>query len=254
LRVFRGLDIAFSRAYGTTAPKSLPAQLRDAGLVLLAVGLAVGATTLGSALLSRGPLGLAGLGGPVGLAVVLPVVFFPLYYVFPAEDVTVREAVPGAVFAGLGWTLLGTVFGVYASQAGSFQLYGVLGGVLLLLVWFYFAGLVLLLGVTLNALLAGRLRDRQLQQEGHPGNNHRETMAETPDDDRSLDGHTEADSRSSDASREPEPDGGAPDASGDTEPDSGSPDAGGTRPGPRVDGPGRRESAVEPRRHSAVPR
>ena len=182
LRVFRGLDIAFSRVYNTTARKSLAAQVRDAGLVLLAVGVAAGATTVGGALLSRGPLGLAGLGGPVGLAVVLPVVFFPLYYVFPAGDVTVREAVPGSVLAGFGWTLLGTVFGVYASQAGSLQLYGVLGGVLLLLVWFYFAGLVLLLGVALNALLAGRLRDRQLQQGGRPGNNHRETMAETPED------------------------------------------------------------------------
>lgn len=181
LRVFRGLDIAFSQAYGTKVHKPLPEQIRDALLVVLAVGIAIAATAAGSFLLSLAPVGLAALGSSVGLLVVLPVVFFPLYYVFPAEDVTVREAVPGAVFAGVSWTLLGTIFGIYASQAGSFQLYGVLGGVLLLLVWFYFAGLVLVVGAVLNALMAGRLGDRQVQQGGLQRSNQRATMDDEDD-------------------------------------------------------------------------
>jgi len=182
LRVFRGLDIAFSQVYGTEIQKSFPEQIRDAVLVLVAVALAIGATVAGSVLLSLAPVGLSGLGGSVSLLAVLPVIFFPLYYVFPAENVTVREAVPGAVFAGVSWTLLGTVFGIYASQAGSFQLYGVLGGVLLLLVWFYFAGLVLLVGAVLNAVVAGRLEDRQVQQGGLQRSNQRATMDEDEDD------------------------------------------------------------------------
>jgi membrane protein len=179
LRVFRGLDVAFSQVYGTTLQKSLPEQVTDALLVFGAVAAAIGATVLGSVVLSLSPVGLAGFGGSLGLLVVLPLVFFPLYYVFPAEDVTLREAVPGAVFAGAGWTALGTVFGIYASQAGSFELYGVLGGVLLLLVWFYFAGLLLLVGAALNAILAGRLEDRQLQHGG-PRRSNRGTMGEQP--------------------------------------------------------------------------
>ncbi len=78
---------------------------------------------------------------------------------FPT-GMTLREAVPGAVFAGGGWTLLGTGFNVYAAQADSYQVYGVIGGVLLLVTWFYFAGQVLLVGAAVNAALA----DRQLQQ------------------------------------------------------------------------------------------
>lgn len=163
LRVFRGLDVAFSAVYGTDTTKPFLVQVWDAALVFGAVALAIGATVAGSLLLSLSPVGVAGLGGSVGLLVVLPVVFFPLYYVFPAENVGVREAIPGAVFAGASWTALGTVFGVYAARAGSVELYGVLGGVLLLLIWFYFAGLVLLVGAALNAILAGRLEDRQLQ-------------------------------------------------------------------------------------------
>jgi len=182
LRVFRGLDVAFSVVYGTDTTKPFLVQVWDAALVFGAVGLAIGATVAGSLLLSLSPVGLAGLGGSVGLLVVLPVVFFPLYYVFPAENVDVREAIPGAVFAGVGWTTLGTVFGIYAARVGSAELYGVLGAVLLLLIWFYFAGLVLLVGATLNAILAGRLEDRQLQHGGPPGSNQQESMGKEPAD------------------------------------------------------------------------
>ena len=93
----------------------------------------------------------------------LPVVLFPLYYIFPSQHVTLTGAIPGAVFAGSGWTLLGTAFGVYTTHAGSFQLYGVLGGVLLLLVWFYFAD---------------GSRDRQLQQGSLRETDQRATMSE----------------------------------------------------------------------------
>ena len=231
LRVFRGLDIAFSQVYGTAVQKSLPQQLRDATLVLVAVALATGATVLGSTLLSLSPVGLSGLGGSLGLAVVLPVVFFPLYYVFPAGDVTVREAVPGAVVAGTGWTVLGTVFGLYASRAGSFELYGVLGGVLLLLVWFYFAGLVLLLGAALNALLAGRLGDRQLQQGGPPETNQQETMGGTAGSDQSrsdTDEGSTGGSAENGAGRDRVPDGGSADRADEGRgPDGATPDPAG---------------------------
>lgn len=185
LRVFRGLDTAFSRIYGETAPKSLLDQLRDAIVVVSAVGLAVGVTVVVSAVPVVFGVSLVGVLGPVGLFVLLPLVFFPLYYVFPARDVTVREALPGTVLAAAGWALLGTLFGVYTAYAGGFQLYGVLGGVLLLLVWFYFGGLILLVGVAVNAVVAGRPGDRQLQQASSRRLNQRATMGEAdgPTDD-----------------------------------------------------------------------
>lgn len=163
LRVFRGLDVAFARIYRVDAPRSFLTNVRDAAVALAAIGLAVGAVVAVTALL---PLAGFSPGGPLRtlwLAVALPVVFLPLYYVFPDCSVTVREIVPGAALAGLGWTLLGFLFGVYAAAADNFQLYGLIGGVLLVLTWFYLGGLVLLSGATLNTVLAGR-RDRQVQQ------------------------------------------------------------------------------------------
>ena len=166
LKLFRGLDIAFSEVYGAPGPESLLDQLRNAAVTLVAVGVAVAATVAVGALIALSGVGgvLEGLGGTGVVAALgtltlvagLTVAFLPLYYLLPGTDVSVREAVPGAVFAAVGWTLLQTGFRIYAENAGSYEAYGVLGGVLLLVTFLYFGGLVLLLGVVLNAVLAGR--------------------------------------------------------------------------------------------------
>jgi len=161
LKVFRGLDTAFSRVYGTDGPDSILGELVD-GLAALG-GISIALVGLGVIGALGTVLGVQVALGGLALVPVLAVAFLPLYYLFPDQEMTIREAVPGAVFAGLGWTLLGTGFNVYASQADSYQVYGVIGGVLLLVTWFYFAGQVLLVGAAVNAALA----DRQLQQVPH---------------------------------------------------------------------------------------
>jgi membrane protein len=42
---------------------------------------------------------------------------------------------------------------MYAAIASQYELYGVLGGVLLLLAWFYISGMIIILGAVLNAVL-----------------------------------------------------------------------------------------------------
>ena len=158
LKVFRGLDAAFGRVYGTDGPDSIVGELVDGLAALGGIGIAlVGLGVIGAL---GTVLGVQVALGGLALVPVLAVAFLPLYYLFPDQEMTIRDAVPGAVFAGLGWTLLGTGFNVYASQADTYQVYGVIGGVLLLVTWFYFAGQVLLVGAAVNAALA----DRQLQQ------------------------------------------------------------------------------------------
>lgn len=158
LKVFRGLDTAFSRVYGADGPDSIVGELVD-GLAALG-GISVALVGLGVIGAFGTVLGVQVALGGLALVPVLAVAFLPLYYLFPDQEMTIRAAVPGAVFAGVGWTLLGTGFNVYAAQADTYQVYGVIGGVLLLVTWFYFAGQVLLVGAAVNAALA----DRQLQQ------------------------------------------------------------------------------------------
>ncbi len=161
LKVFRGVDTAFSRIYDTDDAGGFLDSVVDAtaalgGIVLALVGFAV-VGSLGAV------FGVTVALGGLMLVPILVVAFLPLYYLFPDTKTTVRGVLPGTVFAAVGWTVLATVFGLYASVAGGFQLYGVIGGVLLLVTWFYFAGQLLLLGAVLNAVLGG-VADRQLQQ------------------------------------------------------------------------------------------
>ncbi|RLM96595.1 YihY/virulence factor BrkB family protein [Haloarcula sp. Atlit-7R] len=161
LKVFRGLDTAFSRVYGTDGPDSIVGELVDGLAALGGIGIAlVGLGIIGA---FGTVLGVQVALGGLALVPVLAIAFLPLYYLFPDQKMTLREAVPGAVFAGVGWTVLGTGFNVYAAQADSYQVYGIIGGVLLLVTWFYFAGQVLLVGAAVNAALT----DRQLQQVSH---------------------------------------------------------------------------------------
>jgi len=153
LKVFRGLDVAFSQLYGTAEEKGLVSQLKNGLIVLASVGLGVAAVSVASATVALAGTGLLQAIPPLTLAATLTVVLFPLYYVFPDTSLSARDALPGAVLAAGGWTVLATAFGVYTSVAGSFALYGVLGAVLLLVTWLYLGALVILFGALLNVAL-----------------------------------------------------------------------------------------------------
>jgi YihY family inner membrane protein len=155
LRVFRGLDRAFSRVYGTENVGSFVSGLRDAAVTLVGGGVGVGGAVVAGSVVSGVSGSLAALLGPLVLPATLVVAFLPMYLVLPDTPITLGEALPGAVTAALGWTALATVFGIYASLAGSFALYGVLGAALMLVTWLYFAALAVLVGAVLNAVLGG---------------------------------------------------------------------------------------------------
>jgi YihY family inner membrane protein len=169
LKLFRGMDVAFSTVYGAPLPEGIVEQVRDAFVTLVAVGLGVAATVVLGVLIARVDLpafgiDLASVVGTLLLVGGLGAAFFPLYYILPAGNVTPREALPGALFAAVGWTVLQTGFRVYAAGAGT-SAYGVLGGALLLVTFLYFGGLILLVGVVLNAAIAGRLEEDDIEDE-----------------------------------------------------------------------------------------
>ena len=197
LKVFRGLDVAFAQLYGTSGPDSFLDQLQDAVVALVAVGGGIALSALVGAVVSLSGVAVAGTLATPALAVALTFAFLPLYVVLPDPDIRVVEAVPGAVLAGGGWALLGTGFRVYAENAASFQLYGIIGGVLLLVTWFYLGGIVLLLGGVLNAVLAERASvddlNRQLQQEPLRASGQRPSMTDDNGGRSAADTDTDAD-------------------------------------------------------------
>ena len=165
LKVFRGLDKAFTTIYGT-GEHGLLSQLKDGTVALVSMGVGLlGVVALGT-VIALIDLPGAALVAPFVLLAGLSLAFLPLYYVYPeVPDFSAREALPGAVVAAVGWTALGTFFGVYADVAGG-SVTGALGALLLLVTWFYLSGVVLLSAAAVNVVLGGRVndRDRQVQQ------------------------------------------------------------------------------------------
>ncbi|GAB7019566.1 hypothetical protein JCM18750_24270 [Halostagnicola bangensis] len=165
-RVLRGLDRAFSKIYGTAASKSLVDTFWDALLVAAAVtgGLTVVAIVEG--VIAFVPFVGVAVVGPLLVLSGLFAAFLPMFFIFPGVDIELREAVPGTVVASIGWFLLSRTFSVYAGFVDDYAVYGVLGAVLLVLIWLYIGSIIIIFGAVLNAVLAGRDTDRQLQSPG----------------------------------------------------------------------------------------
>ncbi|MFC6826875.1 YihY/virulence factor BrkB family protein [Halopelagius fulvigenes] len=201
LKLFRGLDIAFSRIYGSNAG-GIADQLQDGGIALVAIGIGTLGVAAATAAIAALDVPVLDLLSPLLLLGLLCVAFFPLYYVFPDVGLTPRQALPGTVFAAVGWSALGVGFGLYASVAGS-SVAGALGAILLLMTWFYFSGILVLFGAVINAVLAGKVTtegkpndrtdiDRQVQH----GSVRRDDRTMSVDDDERADateGESQAD-------------------------------------------------------------
>jgi YihY family inner membrane protein len=162
LKMFRGLDEAFSRVYNVTKPEGFLETVRDALVVVAAIAFGVAAMVLASLALRVLPdIPFANILSTLALILALLPVFLPLYYVFPDVYVSLREALPGAVVATVGWTVLQVGFRIYVRDSGRFEAYGVLGGALVLVTWLYFGAILLLGGTVVNAVLAGRFEDEE---------------------------------------------------------------------------------------------
>lgn len=75
------------------------------------------------------------------------VIFFLLYRILPYTQVSWSEVWPGALLAGLAWEAVKRIFALYLTRFGSYNLiYGSLGTVIALLIWFYLTGVIVLVG------------------------------------------------------------------------------------------------------------
>jgi len=88
-----------------------------------------------------------------GLAILLMFLVLSLLYRFGASVKTSFSFFsPGAVFTVLVWILLGAAFRFYVDKFGRYQqTYGALGGVTIILFFFYIDALVLLIGAEINS-------------------------------------------------------------------------------------------------------
>lgn len=85
------------------------------------------------------------------------VIFLYLYRMAPNTKVYLRDAVWGALFATIGWQVSSYGFSLYVNTMGNYSAtYGSLGGVIILMLWFYISGIIIILGGEINAIVADR--------------------------------------------------------------------------------------------------
>jgi membrane protein len=75
-----------------------------------------------------------------------------VYYFAPDAEQDWTWITPGSVLATLLWVVASLVFRFYVTNFTSYnETYGAIGGVMVLLLWFYVSGIALLVGAELNA-------------------------------------------------------------------------------------------------------
>jgi membrane protein len=75
-----------------------------------------------------------------------------IYYFAPDAEQDWIWLTPGSIFATTLWLIASLGFRYYVTNLGSYtETYGVIGGVMVLLLWFYISAMVILIGAEMNA-------------------------------------------------------------------------------------------------------
>ena len=89
--------------------------------------------------------------------VILFIVFTALYFVAPNKRLHIKDGLPGAFAATLGWMGVSLAFSYYVGNFANYSAtYGSIGGIIVLMIWFYLTGMIIILGGELNAMLYKR--------------------------------------------------------------------------------------------------
>lgn len=90
-----------------------------------------------------------------------------VYYVCPDIKQDWRWVSPGSVFAVSMWVIVSLGFKVYVDNFGGYnKVYGSIAGVIVLMLWLYWSGLVLLMGGEINAEIEHAATERQGSADG----------------------------------------------------------------------------------------
>jgi membrane protein len=153
----RAYDIQESRPWWKVRLVAIALTIGLALFILLSFTLIVAGPEIAEGLASR--LGLGGafvatwniLQWPVAFGLVV-FGFGLIYYFAPDADQDWVWVTPGSLLATSLWVLGSVGFRIYAVNFGNYEAaYGAIGGIILLLLWFYLSGFVIVVGAEMNA-------------------------------------------------------------------------------------------------------
>lgn len=165
--------------------------------VLVSFTLVVSGPEIAETLATR--VGLGAVFAWTWMIVQWPVVFLLIslafglvYYLAPDAEQRWPWIVPGSRLATVLWLLISIGFRFYVTHFGQFnKMYGTIGAAIVILLWFYLSGLVLLVGAELNSELEHASPYGKNEGEKVPGGqrqwlfrSHHNEIGATPDPDR----------------------------------------------------------------------
>lgn len=83
---------------------------------------------------------------------ILFIVFLALYWFAPNKKMKCIKALPGSIFATIGWVIASLGFSYYVGNFGNYSAtYGSIGTIIVLMIWFYLTGVIIMIGGEINA-------------------------------------------------------------------------------------------------------
>ncbi|WP_180954643.1 YihY/virulence factor BrkB family protein [Bacillus sp. V5-8f] len=90
-------------------------------------------------------------------SLVLFFVLTMLYWIAPNKKISCLSVLPGSLVATIGWILVSLGFSFYVERFGNYtSTYGSLGGIIVLMIWFYLSGFIIIIGGEVNAIKSDR--------------------------------------------------------------------------------------------------
>ncbi len=85
--------------------------------------------------------------------VVMAAILLALYHFAPNKTFPFSHIVPGALITAALWQVISLAFSFYVSNFGNYSAtYGSLGGLIVLMLWFFLTGIILMLGAEINVV------------------------------------------------------------------------------------------------------
>ncbi|MBU0905084.1 MAG: YihY/virulence factor BrkB family protein [Firmicutes bacterium] len=99
--------------------------------------------------------------------VMIFIVFMLLYWIAPNRKLYLKSVIPGAIFATVGWIVVSLGFSLYVSSFANYSAtYGSIGGIIVLMMWLYFSGTILMVGGQINAVMQERKEKIAMKKAG----------------------------------------------------------------------------------------
>ncbi|MCG8539204.1 MAG: YihY/virulence factor BrkB family protein [Clostridia bacterium] len=87
------------------------------------------------------------------ITLILFLVLGSLYFVAPNTKTRFAEIIPGTIFAIFGWIAISIGFSYFVNNFRNYTLvYGSLGAIIVLMIWLYLSGVILIIGGEINSL------------------------------------------------------------------------------------------------------